>query len=194
MLEVQEAERHRIALELHDVIGQTLTGLKLTLEMGKRLPTDDARLTFSHSQSLVNQLMARVRNLSLDLRLVMLDDLGLLPTLLWHIEHYMAQTQVRVNIKHSGIEGRRFPPEIETAAYRIVQEALTNIAPHAGAGETQVRIWTDGRTLSVYTEDEGAGFDPDTVFATSNTSGLTGMRERAILMGGHFTVESRPQA
>ena len=76
--------------------------------------------------------MARVRKLSLDLRPAMLDDLGLLPALLWHFEHYTAQTQVRVNFKHSGLEKRRFGQEVETAAYRLVQEALTNVARHAG--------------------------------------------------------------
>jgi signal transduction histidine kinase len=138
--------------------------------------------------------MARARKLSLDLRPGMLDDLGLLPALLWHIEHYTAQTHVRVIFKHSGLEGMRFAPEVETAAYRVVQEALTNAARHARVSEAAVRVWADGHTLAIQVEDRGAGFDPETVLAASGTSGLAGMRERAMLLGGQLTVESRPGA
>src|SRR6185503_6692482 len=95
-------------------ISQALTGLKLTLEMCARLPADNASASLDQARMLVNELMARARKLSLDLRPGMLDDLGLLPTLLWHIEHYTAQTRVRVTFKSSGLEGRRFAPEVET--------------------------------------------------------------------------------
>src|SRR6202007_2887040 len=127
LIEVQEAERRRIALELHDEIGQLLTGLKLTLEIGARQPPGEARDSIAQAQTLVNELMARARKLSLDLRPATLDHLGLLSALPWHIKQYTAQTQVRVTFKQSGLEGRRFPSEIETAIYRIVQEALTNV-------------------------------------------------------------------
>lgn len=194
LMEVQEAERRNIALELHDEIGQVLTGLKLTLEMGARLPADDVRQSLDQARALVNDLMARVRKLSLDLRPAMLDDLGLLPALLWHIEHYTAQTQVRVNFKHSGLEKRRFTPEVETAAYRVVQEALTNVARHANVDEATVRLSTHQRTLLIEVEDNGAGFDMASVLAASETSGLAGMRERAVLLDGRLTVESQPGA
>ena len=141
---------------------------------------------------LVNDLMARVRNLSLDLRPAMLDDLGLLPTLLWHFEHYTAQTQVRVNFKHSGLEKRRFAPEVETAAYRLVQEALTNVARHAQASEATVRLSTHRQTLLIEVEDRGSGFDVESVLMASETSGLAGMRERVVLLDGQFTIESVP--
>jgi len=194
LMEVQEAERRNIARELHDEIGQILTGLKLTLEMGARLPSDEVGASLMQAQGLVNGLMARARKLSLDLRPAMLDDLGLLPTLLWHIEHYTAQTRVRVGFKNSGLEGRRFAPEVETAAYRIVQEALTNVARHAEVNEATVRVWTDQRTLTIEIEDAGKGFDHAALAVGSETSGLAGMRERAILLGGQLTVESRPLA
>ncbi|HVF92044.1 MAG TPA: PAS domain S-box protein [Blastocatellia bacterium] len=190
LMEVQEAERRNIARELHDEIGQVLTGLKLTLEMGARLPPGEARESLKQAQELVNGLMARARKLSLDLRPAMLDDLGLLPTLLWHIENYTAQTRVRVNFKNSGLEGRRFAPELETAAYRIVQEGLTNIARHAEVSEAMVRVWTDQRTLTIEIEDAGRGFDQEALMAGSETSGLSGMRERAVLLGGELSVES----
>ncbi len=194
LMEVQEAERRNIALELHDEIGQVLTGLKLTLEMSARLPPPEASAGLAEARVLVNELMARVRKLSLDLRPAMLDDLGLLPALLWHIEHYTAQTHVRVNFKHSGLEKRRFGSEVETAAYRLVQEALTNIARHANVDEATVRLSTHQRTLVIEIEDRGKGFDEESVLSTRETSGLAGMRERAVLLDGSFTIESEPGA
>jgi PAS domain S-box-containing protein len=190
LMEVQETERRNIALELHDEIGQVLTGLKLTLELGSRLPVDAVAPTLDRAHSLVNELMDRVRKLSLDLRPAMLDDLGLLPALLWHLEHYTAQTQVRVNFRHSGLEKRRFGAEVETAAYRMVQEALTNIARHAQVHEATVRISTHQKTLLIEVEDHGKGFDVESVLSASETSGLAGMRERAMLLGGRLAIES----
>jgi PAS domain S-box-containing protein len=194
LMEVQETERRNIALELHDEIGQVLTGLKLTLEMSARLPAEELGNGLAEARVLVNELMARVRKLSLDLRPAMLDDLGLLPALLWHFEHYTAQTQVRVNFKHSGLEKRRFGPEVETAAYRLVQEALTNVARHAQVQEVTVRLSTHPQTLSIEIEDRGKGFDLELVLSASETSGLAGMRERAALLGGRLTIESFPDA
>ena len=163
LMEVQETERRNIALELHDEIGQVLTGLKLSLEIGTRLPAEEVGANLNQARQLVNELMARVRKLSLDLRPAMLDDLGLLPALLWHFEHYTAQTQVRVIFKHSGLEKRRFSPELETAAYRLVQEALTNVARHARVQEATVRLSTHQHTLLIEVEDRGKGFDVDEV-------------------------------
>ena len=194
LMEVQETERRNIALELHDEIGQVLTGLKLSLEMGARLPPEEVGESLAQARVLVNELMARVRKLSLDLRPAMLDDLGLLPALLWHLEHYTAQTQVRVNFWHSGVEKRRFGAEIETAAYRMVQEALTNIARHAQVQEATVRISTHQRTLLIEVEDRGKGFDVEAVLGASETSGLAGMRERAVLLGGRLAIESHAGA
>jgi PAS domain S-box-containing protein len=194
LMEVQEAERRHIARELHDEIGQVLTGLKLTLELSVRVPPDEVGPSLHQAHSLVNELMARARSLSLDLRPAMLDDLGLLPTLLWHIEHFTARTRVRVNFKSSGLEGQRFAPEVETAAYRIAQEALTNVARHSEVDEATVRVWADDRTLTVQVEDKGKGFDPEVVLGARDRSGLAGMRERAVLLGGQLTLESRPGA
>jgi signal transduction histidine kinase len=194
LLEVQEAERRHIARELHDEVGQALTGLKLLLDMSTRLPTDEATANLGEAQAMVNELMALVRDLSLDLRPAMLDDLGLLPTLLWHFDRYTAQTDVGVTLKHARLEGRRFRPEVETAAYRIVQEALTNVARHAGVSEVWVRLWADQETLGVQIEDRGTGFEPEAALTAGATTGLAGMRERAVLLGGQLTVESAPGA
>jgi signal transduction histidine kinase len=192
LVEVQEAERRHIARELHDEIGQALTGLKLVLSMQTPLPTDVARQSHADAQAMIGDLLARVRELSLDLRPAMLDDLGLVPTLAWHFERYTARTNVQVVFKHAGLEGRRFPPDAETAAYRIVQEALTNVARHAVGQEATVRLWASQDCLSVQIEDRGKGFEPEAVFAAYTSGGLSGMRERAELLGGRMTVESTP--
>ena len=191
LIDVQEAERHRIALELHDEIGQTLTGLRLSLELPARPPVEATTARIAQARTMVDELLRYVENLALDLRPAMLDDLGLLSALLWHIERYSTRTGVRVNCKHTGLD-RRFPPEIETAAFRIVLEALTNTARHAGVDDVTVRLWATPEILGLQVEDEGSGFDPKAALSAGATSGLSGMRERALLLGGHFDIESEP--
>ncbi|MGC2238569.1 MAG: PAS domain-containing protein [Pyrinomonadaceae bacterium] len=193
LIEVQEAERRIIALELHDQIGQILTGLKLKLEMIARLPDDEVRESLDEAQKLVNELLMRTRELSLDLRPATLDHLGLLSALLRHLRHYTSQTNVQIDFRHEGLEGKRFMPELETAAFRIVQEALTNIARHSGAEQAIVHIWANQNTLTVHIEDNGKGFDPEAVFDSDQSSGLAGMRERASLLGGSFIIESNSE-
>jgi len=192
LLEVQESERRRIARELHDEIGQGLTGLKLVLDTVERLPVEEAGKRLGELHTLVNDLLTRVRDLSLDLRPGMLDDLGLLPALLWLFERYQSQTDVRVVFEHNGID-RRFPPDVETAAYRIVQEALTNVARHAHVQQVTVRAWADATTVSVQVTDRGVGFDTQHEQIGITTSGVSGMRERVLLLGGDLTLESSPQ-
>ena len=189
LLEVQEAERQHIARELHDEIGQALTALKLSLDTVAGLSIEGAAARLNDTRRQVNELLARVRNLALDLRPAMLDDLGLLPALLWLFERYSAQTGVQVNFEHRGLE-HRFDAEIETAAYRIVQEALTNVARHAGVQHVTVRAWTDASSLCVQIVDQGGGFDAEATAGSRVSSGVAGMRERALLLGGQLAVES----
>jgi PAS domain S-box-containing protein len=190
LVELQEAERRHVARELHDEIGQLLPALKITLPMGSRSDRADAAGNWKKARGLVDELISRVRELSLDLRPAMLDDLGLLPALFWHFERYSAVTGVRVNFRHSKIEGRRFEPETETAAYRIVQEALTNVARHAGVEEAVVVVSGRLERLHLEIEDRGRGFDASDAGIGGRSSGLAGMRERALLLGGDFTIES----
>ena len=192
LVEVQEAERRTIAGELHDEIGQALTGLKFVLEMVGRQPPHEATAKLREANGLVNQLLQKVRTLSLDLRPSALDDLGLLPALLMMCDRYTTLTNVHVTVKHTGVEGQRFAPDTETGAYRIAQEALTNIARYAAVHEATVRLWVEEDMLCVQVEDEGVGFDPETTLAAPRSSGLVGMRERATLLGGGLAVESAP--
>jgi two-component system sensor histidine kinase UhpB len=187
---VREQERTRIARELHDEIGQAVTGIKLTLERAMPEPNELAA-NAGAALGLINELIAKVRDLSLELRPTMLDHLGLLAGLTWHFGRYLTQANVTVRFKHAGLEGRRFAPEIETAAYRIVQEALTNVARHARTNEVEVRIEADEALLRIEISDLGAGFDVDSLPAGA-TGGLFGMRERAIMLGGRLDIKSAP--
>jgi PAS domain S-box-containing protein len=192
LVEVQEGERRRLARELHDEIGQLLTGLKLILESCTNVSPSPRAERLGEALALVNELLGRVRALSLDLRPAMLDDLGLLPALLWFLERYNAQTGVKVDFRHSRLE-TRFSPAVETAAYRIVQEALTNVARHAQASQVRVSVWVTSEYLGVQVQDNGVGFDAVAALRSGRTSGLAGMRERCTLLGGTLALESEPQ-
>ncbi len=189
LVQVQEAERRQIARELHDEIGQTLTGLKLNLEMSARQSPPNSQANLTDALALINELITHARDLSLHLRPAMLDDLGLLPTLLWHFGRYSALTGVKVCCEHTGVE-QRFPVEVETAAYRIAQEGLTNVARHAHIGEVTVRLWATRSLLGVQIVDRGCGFDAPRIRGSFGTGGLLGMEERATLLGGRLTIES----
>lgn len=191
LIDVQESERRNIALELHDEIGQILTGLKLSLEISSRLPEKEMRTSIAGAQELVNDLLSRTRELSLDLRPATLDHLGLMSALLRHFRHYSSQTNVEVDFIQKGLEGQRFFPEIETAAFRIVQEALTNIARHSKSPVAVVRITADANHLTILIEDKGVGFDAADAMSGHASNGLAGMRERAQLTGGTFQVTSK---
>ena len=185
----EERERRHIARDLHDQIGQMLKALKLTLEIAERRPEGALGFNLEEAQHVVVDLMKRVQDMSLDLRPPMLDDLGLLPALLWLFQRCAAQTNVQVTFEHTDL-GRRFASEVETAAYRIVQEALTNVARHAGVKQATVRMWANGSMLGMQIEDRGIGFDVRSTPVT--TLGLTGMRERVHALGGELTLESSP--
>ena len=192
LLAVQEEERRHIGRELHDEVGQALTGALLMLDMlaesqpGPSQPLQQAR-------SMIWDLASRVRDLSLELRPSILDDLGLLPALAWHLERYTGLTQVRVDFRHAGLQ-RRFPRDVETAAYRIVQEALTNVARHARVSEVGVNVWADADQLYAHIEDHGVGFREPNPAQAPTTGGLAGMRERARLLDGDLTLTSQPGA
>jgi signal transduction histidine kinase len=191
LVEVQETERRFLARELHDEIGQALTGLRMILEASAEAAPPDNRRGFEEAQELVRGLLSRVRQLSLELRPSMLDDLGLVPALLWLVQHYQVRTGIRVDFQHAGLDGHRLTPDVETAAYRVVQEALTNVARHAGVPEAVVRLCCAHDVLEVQVQDRGRGFDV-TRRPGRPAAGLDGMRERAALLGGRVIIESAP--
>lgn len=192
VIEVQENERRAIGRELHDEIGQTLTGLKILVEMVQRQSVETSREKLIQMQDVVGELIDHVNALSLDLRPPMLDDLGLLPALLWFIDRYTSRMNVTVAFQHDGLQNKRFTPAVETAVYRLVQEALTNIARHAKVDTAMVRIMVSEIYLELSVEDRGAGFDVQAAFERSDALGLTGMRERVRLLDGDLKVDSTP--
>ena len=188
LVDIQEAERRHIAKELHDHLGQLLTGLQFMLETTKNQASGKQRTSLEEIQSSVSDIIGQVREMSLNLRPSMLDDMGLLPTLLWHLDRYTKQTGIRVNLRADEFP-KRLPLEIETAAYRIIQEALTNVARYAQVDEVFVGLVLQERTLWVEVLDEGKGFDTS-VETDRLSSGISGMRERASLLGGYLVLES----
>jgi signal transduction histidine kinase len=167
-----------------------LTGL-LTLLSTNDVPLPEpAKVRCTVAQNLVRELLNRVRTLSFDLRPAALDQLGLIPALLSLFERYSQQTGVRIDFRHRDVEGR-YSIAIETAAFRIVQEALTNVARHAQTPEAEVRVWATDDVVGVRIEDRGRGFDPNSVLDSAKSSGLAGMQERAKLLGSQVVIESR---
>jgi PAS domain S-box-containing protein len=190
MVRVQEEEKKRIARDLHDQIGQSLTALKLMISQATRLTSKQATPTLTEAQKVLSELMGQVREMSLNLRPSMLDDLGLLPALTWHFEKYQNQTKIKVIFNHKGLQ-RHFSPVIAETGYRVVQEALTNAAKYAGVTEVQIDAWADENTLTLRVEDSGRGFAPAKI-ASNVSFGLRGMSERLSAVGGNLQVVSEP--
>jgi len=188
---VQEAERRRLARELHDGIGQTLTALKQQLDVVEQsvssLPAS-ARARLRDAVELAAQALKETRELSRLLRPQILDDLGLEPALQWMTRTFAERTGVAVETAFEGIDAR-LPAELETLAYRVVQEALNNVAKHAAAFHVRVEARCSGGTLALLVDDDGRGFD--TRSPASDGSGLRGMHDRVELFGGRIDVEPR---
>jgi signal transduction histidine kinase len=191
LVNAQEDQRRTLAYELHDEIGQQLTGLNMVLENGRRLTAAQLSAQLSEAQRLVADLIGQVRQLSLDLRPPMLDDMGLLATLLWHIQRYTQQTNIVVDFKYHELDAQ-LPPHVAITAYRIVQEGLTNIARHAQTATAVVRVWVSAGQLKISIEDQGCGFDVAATPLVGQSLGLAGMHERTQLLGGQLSLDSRP--
>lgn len=191
LIQAQETERRRIARELHDELGGQLSALDMKLEEA-RLAEDGSEAAIEEAQLQIRGLSDHLRTLILDLRPSALDELGLFDALEGYIERYQERTGVKVQLRMGFADGRRFREEVETALYRVVQEALTNVARHAGVREARVRLEPADGEIRVVVVDEGTGFDVEAVAAESETVGLSGMRERSALLGGRFEVDSAP--
>jgi PAS domain S-box-containing protein len=190
LMNVEEEVKRKIAQELHDQFGQTLTGLKLMIEAILEGSSNNSKYA-SNALSLVIQLISQTRTLSLNLRPPMLDDFGLIATLTWFCEDYYAKTHIHVNFEHNGIAARRFPSEVEIVAFRLVQEGLTNIARHAKTAQAELQVGIREDNLSIELTDDGVGFTiPDSPNWGESHGGLLGMHERAESIGGHLKIDS----
>jgi PAS domain S-box-containing protein len=179
LLEAQEAERRRLARELHDDLGQSLTGLLYALE-SEKTPREELRREAA-------ALLAKVRGLSQGLRPGILDDLGLAAALRWLADQHGRTTGMQVAIAMEG-GNKRWPAELETALFRIAQEAMTNAARHAAAKSIEIAVDERSGELQMSVSDDGIGFDASGVACAS--TGLASMRERTLLLGGRFELDT----
>lgn len=196
VLSAQEDERRRMARELHDGVGQSLTSLLVGLRTLSEAPTLEAvRGRTQDLREIGLAALEDVRRLARGLRPSTLDDLGLAATLENYVEDYELAHAAAVTLEVAEVAGSRLPEEMETTLYRIVQEALTNTARHAAAETVHIRIRRRPGLVELTVEDDGRGFDPGAFFgdpAAHRHFGLSGMRERATLLGGSFESWSRP--
>jgi len=192
VVEAQELERRRLARELHDETGQALTSILLGLKsLEDAVDTDKARGSVAGLRELVVATLQDVRRLAVELRPKVLDDFGLVPALERLTESFAEQTEIDVRFE-TALGGERLPAELETALYRIVQEALTNIVKHAHARSVSIVLARKPDTVALVIEDDGRGFDPATT--REGGFGLEGMRERIGLLDGKLQIESRADA
>jgi PAS domain S-box-containing protein len=191
----QEEERHRLARELHDQLGQNVTALILGLQsLRDAAPArSSARPALQRLQGIADQLGREVHHLALVLRPTALDDIGLQAALANYVEDWSERSGVPADFHAAGFGAGRLPPETETALYRVVQEALTNVHKHARARRASVTLHRLPGRVSAVVEDDGAGFDAEAAPGLGRL-GLSGMRERLALVGGALAVESSPGA
>lgn len=186
LLETQEVERRHIARALHDEIGQALTAIGIDLRGALAAVPAEARAPLQEGVELVDRTIQQVRDLSLDLRPSLLDDLGLEAALRWYCDRGARRAGITLEF-NSGIGGERLAPAVETACFRIVQEAFTNVLRHAHARRVAVTVARMPVHIELTVADDGAGVD--VAAARGGTSfGLTGMEERARLLGGNIAI------
>lgn len=195
LLIAHEEERRRIARELHDEVGALLTSAQLCLGMAKpevRAEQHTLAQNLQEARKLIDRLSQEIRQLTLQLRPPLLDELGLVGALQAYIGRYQKQTGITVHLTADLNPEDRLPELVELTAYRFVQEALTNVARHAQASDVAVRLHLADRELLLTVEDQGKGFDPQEVFAAGQSMGLAAMRERIELLGGRLEIASQP--
>jgi two-component system CheB/CheR fusion protein len=196
LVTAQEDERRRIARELHDQLGQQISALQLNLAALEIAAQSDTALQarVEQAQQIAAMLDHDVDQLAYELRPSGLDDFGLHVALQQHVETWSQRHGIAAEVQIVDNHQRALPAEIESVLYRVVQEALTNVAKHADAQHVSVILEQRSNEARVIVEDDGKGFDPGAplVGSTSHRLGLSGMRERVELVGGSVTVESEP--
>ena len=194
VISAQEDERKRVARELHDETGQTLTSMLVSLKVAEDSTDPATRKRITELRALTSQALERVHEMATELRPSILDDIGLVAAVKRYTEEYSKNIGIPVDSHISGFGDQRLSPEIEITVYRIIQEALTNIVKHAEAFRVSVIMSLAYSTLTAIIEDDGKGFDIKGPMKSGNgkSLGLFGMNERAYLVGGNLTIESNP--
>lgn len=192
LLSAQEEERRRIARQLHGELGQTLTVAKLDLELAGREAPEEVRQRLREDARLLEGAIDEVRQLSHSLRPPLLDELGLVPALRSLAQRFAAAGGLKIELEEA--EPGSLRPEMGSLIYQAAQEALTNVAKHAGARRVAIRLQKLGDWLRLEVADDGQGFAVHRVLQEGAGLGLRGMRERALLAGGDLQIVSRPGA
>jgi signal transduction histidine kinase/DNA-binding NarL/FixJ family response regulator len=197
MAEVEEAERKRLARELHDQVGQSLTALGINLNIVRtQMPKEATDVVLSRlddSLALVEQTTERIRDVMADLRPPVLDDYGLVAALRWCGEQFASRTGIAISVHGEELDPR-LPADVETVLFRIAQEALTNATKHAQATQVTMAVKVDDETVRLVVADDGVGFDLTRLSEPGERRGwgLLNMTERAEAAGGRCHIESRP--
>jgi signal transduction histidine kinase len=192
VITAQEDERKRIARELHDETTQTLAVLAMGLEAAQDALRAGRSPRLDEVKAVAVRTLEDVHRIILDLRPSVLDDLGLLSAVRWYADRQLGSRGIAVRCEFG--EMRRLPPEMETALFRICQETMSNVARHAQASAVLVQVGREGGEVVIEIEDDGKGFDPETVAEREGRKhwGLLGIRERAEILGGTARIESAP--
>ena len=194
LFQSQEEERRRIARELHDESGQSLTAVKLALErLEQNLPAQDKGLRDAIGEiiTMVRRTSSEIRHLSYHLHPTLLSDLGLEPALDLYFKEIKNHTGHNIEFSMVGFD-HRLDPDMETVFYRFSQEALTNALKHSGSDNFRLSIIKSYPKIIFRAEDDGVGFDTQIIGTDKRNLGLLGMRERASLLGGNFQLRSNP--
>jgi PAS domain S-box-containing protein len=192
---VREEEKARIARELHDELGQALTGLKMDLAqlVTQLTPEQQGAIGQANAmKTLIESTVASVRRIATELRPLMLDDLGLVATIEWLVNDFSRRTGIAVDLNLPGAEFE-VDPELSTALFRVLQESLTNVVRHADADHVRVTLSGSDHDVRLTVQDNGKGISGSHENGPK-TFGLLGMRERANMLGGELAVESNPGA
>jgi signal transduction histidine kinase len=192
LVTAQEEERRHIARELHDEIGQALTAIKVELAIAESAmqKVSGPGSVLQSARSITDSALHQVRDLSYLLHPAALDEFGLVSAVDAHVKRFATRSAIAAEFTHDEMDGR-LAPEIEAGAYRIIQEALTNVVKHARASECRVHIARDANRVRIIIEDNGIGFDPSTIRSGDRRGlGLIGMRERASHLLGTIHIDS----
>lgn len=191
LIGAQEEERRTVARELHDEVGQALTAVQVELSLAQRRlkSAGYAPALLGDAESITHGALQTVRDISQLLHPALLDDLGLAAAIEWQARTFEARHGIRAEVQQEGL-AKRLPREVELAAYRIVQEALTNVAKHSRASSCRITVRRQDANLEIVVEDNGRGFDAGDVADPHRGLGIVGMRERAALLSGRIAFES----
>ncbi|MEN2984816.1 MAG: sensor histidine kinase [Dictyoglomaceae bacterium] len=193
LIRAQEEERRKIARELHDEIGQALTAIKINLELLKRKIDQNLINYIEDSINLIDKTIEQVRNLSLNLRPSLLDDLGLISSLKWYIEREKRRNNLNIEYVFD-FEQEKINKDLSINIFRIVQEGLTNIIKHAQARNIFLEIKEEGEKILIIIKDDGIGFDVENIWEKvreGRALGILGIKERVELFNGNMEIKSK---